>query len=90
VHDDERAECERKLRKLGHEVVLHQVLTGAWALCLVLAVVGAITRNVLVILLGVAFVSLCSIYANMMGHWSTVSGKKTEREAIVARLEGDG
>lgn len=63
----------------------HGAMTMVWGIILILASIAAVAEfgfgkklPPIAWLLGVAFISLCSIYANMMGHWGTSQAASSE------------
>jgi hypothetical protein len=57
--------------KIKVRVWFHTALTVAWAVNLPLALVTGWIYSV-------AYVAVCSIYANMVGHWSAREGALTD------------
>jgi hypothetical protein len=55
----------------------HGVATVAWGGVLALAVLGLWNRR-LAFLLGVAFISLCSVYALVVGHWGAFQAAQAD------------
>lgn len=63
--------------------LLHTALAVAWGVVLGAAVIeplGLFYKGT--VLLGVAFVSICSIYANMVGHWAGREGAKADEDSL--------
>lgn len=73
-----------KPTKAETQAKFHKRLAFIWGVILALAVLGLILQLIglkvsgLLWLLGVAFVSLCSIYANMGTHWGAYQAAKSE------------
>lgn len=72
-------------RRVRRHERFHLVMTVVWALTLAAAVGGLVlmafgVKSILLLLLGVAFISLCSIYANMTSHWSAYEAAKGQED----------
>lgn len=69
---------------MSKSIKIHLIATVIWTVILILAIVGGILEVFgvkvppLLFLLGVAFISLCSIYANMVGHWGAYQASRAE------------
>ena len=72
------------MKKIEKQVRFHFRMTVVWGIILVLATTGLILELFdikvppLLWLLSVAFISLCSIYANMGTHWGAYQASKSE------------